>query len=108
MGLAGDNPTLYGYVKDVNTLIDQLGLNSIPKGKKLIGLYIDMKLLLELLQLGILMLATSMQITDILNPVLVAYMERIHLKQHWQKLPIMDWEMMLKQECEYKLVKDLS
>ena len=36
IGLAGDNPTLYGYVNDVNTYLDVLGLTIIPtvtKGK---------------------------------------------------------------------------
>ena len=30
IGLAGNNPTLYGYVGDVNTWLDWFGLNSLP------------------------------------------------------------------------------
>jgi uncharacterized protein RhaS with RHS repeats len=35
IGLAGNNPTLYGYVKDVNTWIDSWGLNCSQDAKKL-------------------------------------------------------------------------
>ena len=30
IGLAGNNPTLYGYVNDINTQLDVLGLTIIP------------------------------------------------------------------------------
>jgi RHS repeat-associated protein len=34
IGLAGGNPTLYGYVEDVNGWVDVLGLKTCPKKKK--------------------------------------------------------------------------
>ncbi len=35
IGLAGNNPTLYGYVRDTNSWVDPLGLNGIgPWGEK--------------------------------------------------------------------------
>lgn len=35
IGLAGDNPTLYGYVQDVNTWIDVWGLDCSSDAAKL-------------------------------------------------------------------------
>mgnify|MGYP003609570267 CR=1 FL=1 len=35
IGLAGGNPTMYGYVNDSNTQIDPFGLECKPKGKKI-------------------------------------------------------------------------
>ncbi len=35
IGLVGSNPTLYGYVKDPNLWVDELGLDCKPKGKKI-------------------------------------------------------------------------
>ena len=39
IGLAGGNPTLYGYVKDPNTWIDPLGLSCETAGKAIIHKY---------------------------------------------------------------------
>ena len=36
IGLAGNNPTLYGYVYDNNTEIDPLGLMILPDGVQLV------------------------------------------------------------------------
>ncbi len=35
IGLAGDNPTMYGYVKDTTGWVDFFGLSCTPKGKKI-------------------------------------------------------------------------
>ena len=51
IGLAGGNPTIYGYVKDVNSWVDQLGLrcsfDSIIAGKNFKKHFIDHKHLIE-------------------------------------------------------------
>jgi hypothetical protein len=41
IGLAGNNPTLYGYVKDPNCLVDKLGLVSVPWGDGDFGAWFD-------------------------------------------------------------------
>lgn len=43
IGLVGNNPTLYGYVKDSNLWIDQLGLDSGILNKNLGGVVGDSK-----------------------------------------------------------------
>ena len=41
IGLAGSNPTLYGYVRDTNSWVDPLGLNGIgPWGEKVAAKYL--------------------------------------------------------------------
>jgi uncharacterized protein RhaS with RHS repeats len=37
IGLSGNNPTLYGYVKDTNNWLDELGLDSTTLNRKLGG-----------------------------------------------------------------------
>ncbi len=34
IGLAGNNPTLYGYVSDTNSWVDEFGLNCGRAGKQ--------------------------------------------------------------------------